>query len=49
MMLQHIQHTKTMGAVEYTEGTQVIKAEKDVAPNVKEIGKVVVVAVHSLI
>ena len=46
MLLHHSQHTKTMEDVEITEETTTIEVEDDVAPNVKEIWEVVVVAVN---
>ena len=49
MMFHRIQHTKTMEAEETTEDTTIIEAEEDGAPNVKEIGEVIVVYVHTVI
>ena len=47
--MHHNQHTKNMKDMETTEETAIIKAEEVLAPNVKEIGEVVVVDMHALI
>ena len=49
MLLHRRQQIKTTEAEENMEDTPIIEAEEDVAPNVEEIGDVVVASVHPVI
>ena len=49
MLLHLIRYNKTMEGEKNMEGTIIIEVKEDVAPNAKEIGKVVVAYVHPVI